>query len=246
MPPKKNKKKGRGRPRKKLGRRFSIEERSQMVGLNKAGHHPKKIALQHNTSPETVIDILKKFDSTGSVRDRPKSGCPRKTSEREDRHLYNHIRKNPKHSSRYLARKIVPTFAEKKISRSTIQNRFHEWGLKAYVAKTKPLLKPEQKQRRFEWAKEHLHWTVEDWKKVAFSDETPLCLFQSYGRQFVWVFPGEQYLDQNLNPTLKHGGGKIQIWGIFSYWGPGPLYRIKGIMDGAVPSNLNSSYDTLL
>jgi hypothetical protein len=94
------------------------------------------------------------------------------------------------------------------------------------------LLKPEQKEKRFQWAKEHLDWTVEDWKKVAFSDETPLCLFQSFGRKFIWVFPGEQYLDKNVNPTVKHGGGKIQIWGIFSYWGAGPLYRVKGIMDG--------------
>src|SRR6202012_3352434 len=75
-------------------------------------------------------------------------------------------------------------------------------------------------------------WTEEDWKKVAFSDETPLCLFQSYGRKFIWVFPGEQLLDENIDKTVKHGGGKIQVWGIFTYWGAGPLYRINGIMDG--------------
>jgi transposase len=67
---------------------------------------------------------------------------------------------------------------------------------------------------------------------VAFSDETPLCLFQSYGRKFIWVFPGEQLLDKNVNKTVKHGGGKIQVWGIFSWWGAGPLHRINGIMDG--------------
>jgi hypothetical protein len=133
-----------------------------------------------------------------------------------------------------MAKNIVPTFAEKPIGRSTVQRRLKEWGLKPYVARKKPLLKPEQMEKRLKWAQEHVDWTVEDWKRVAFSDETPLCLFQSYGRKFIWVFPGEQLDDKNVDKTVKHGGGKINIWGIFSHWGAGPLHRINGIMDGEV------------
>jgi transposase len=128
---------------------------------------------------------------------------------------------------------VVPTFAKNEISRATVQRRIKEFGLKPYVARKKPLLTPEQKENRFQWAKEHLDWTVDDWKRVAFSDETPLCLFQSYGRKWIWVFPGEQLLDENVNKTVKHGGGKIQFWGIFTWWGAGPVYRCKGMVDGA-------------
>jgi transposase len=146
--------------------------------------------------------------------------------------MFNHLRNNPDTSSRDMAINIAPTFTKKKISRWVVQDRLKEWGLKPYVSRKKPLLKPEQMEKRLKWAEEHIDWTVEDWKRVAFSDETPLCLFQSYGRKFVWVFPGEQYKPKNLNPTVKHGGGKIQIWGIFSWWGAGPLHWIDGIMDG--------------
>lgn len=226
------KKKDRGRPRASRSRRYTIEERSQMVGMDKVGTPVEKIAKEFGAKRDTVINILKKYSETGSVQDRHRSGAPRKTSKREDRHMYNHLRNNPGTSSREMARDIAPTFAEKKFTEKTVQRRAKEWGLKPYVARKKPLLSATQMEKRFKWAEEHLEWTVEDWKRVAFSDETPLCLFQSYGRKYIWVFPGEQLLDKNVNKTVKHGGGKIQIWGIFSYWGAGPLYRINGIMDG--------------
>lgn len=232
MPPKKNKKKGRGRPRKNYGRRFTLHERSEMVGMDKLGTSHEKIAKFYKTKTDKVVAILKKYKETGSVQDRPRSGAPRKTSKREDRHLFNHLRHNPDTSSRDMAKNIAPTFTKNPISKDTVRRRLKEWGLKSYVARKKPLLKPEQLAKRLEWAQEHIDWTVEDWKRVAFSDETPLCLFQSYGRKFVWCFPGEQYDDDKVNKTVKHGGGKINVWGIFSWWGAGPLYKIEGIMDG--------------
>jgi transposase len=203
-----------------------------MVGLAEGGKSPAEIAKIFNTKSDRVAYVLKKYEKTGSIKDRPRSGAPRKTNEREDRHLYTHCRQNPGDSSRYIASTVAPNIIEKKVSRDLVQRRLRETGLKPYVAPKKPLLSEAQKTSRFEWAKKHLDWTEEDWRKVAFSDETPLCLYQSYGRKFVWCFPGEQYLDKNIKKTVKHGGGKIQIWGIFTYWGAGPLYRINGIMDG--------------
>ncbi len=39
---------------------------------------------------------------------------------------------------------------------------------------------------------------------------------------------------RNTNPTVKHGGGNIILWGCFSAKGTGQLHRIKGTMDGAM------------
>ncbi|CDQ82550.1 unnamed protein product [Oncorhynchus mykiss] len=36
------------------------------------------------------------------------------------------------------------------------------------------------------------------------------------------------------SPTVKHGGGKIMLWGCFSAKGTGRPHRIKGMMDGAM------------
>ncbi len=45
---------------------------------------------------------------------------------------------------------------------------------------TKPLLKQKQCQKYFTWAKEKKNWTVAQWSKVLFSDESKFCI--SYSR----------------------------------------------------------------
>ena len=42
------------------------------------------------------------------------------------------------------------------------------------VAKTKPYLRLVNKNKRLRRAKEHRHWTEEDWKKVLWADKSKL------------------------------------------------------------------------
>ena len=41
-------------------------------------------------------------------------------------------------------------------------------------------------QARLKFAKEHLEWTAEDWKRVLFSDESKINRFNSDGRSWTW------------------------------------------------------------
>jgi hypothetical protein len=54
------------------------------------------------------------------------------------------------------------------------------------------------------------------------------------GKVYVRRRVGERYIPECIVPTVKHGGGKIQVWGCFSYHGVGPMKRIKGIMNGPI------------
>ncbi len=46
---------------------------------------------------------------------------------------------------------------------------------------TKPLLKQKHHQKHLTWAKEKKNWTVTQWSKVLFSDESQFCI--SFGNQ---------------------------------------------------------------
>jgi transposase len=139
-----------------------------------------------------------------------------------DRHL----------TAKAIALKQAPSFTKKRISVTTVKRRLATVDLNGRVARRKPLLRPENKKRRLEWAKAHADWTAEDWRKVIFSDESPFTLFQEGGKIYVRRRPAEEFLEECIEPTVKHGGGSIQVWGCFNYGSKGPLYRIQGIMDG--------------
>ena len=42
---------------------------------------------------------------------------------------------------------------------------------------------------------------------------------------------GEEYLQECLRPTVKHGGKSVMVWGCFRAAGVGELRQIHGIMD---------------
>ena len=72
---------------------------------------------------------------------------------------------------------------------------------------------------------------MDEWEKVLWSDESSFTLFPRCGQKYVWRRPGEEFMEECLAPTVKHGGGKIQIWGCFHASGVGNLAKIDGIMD---------------
>jgi hypothetical protein len=79
---------------------------------------------------------------------------------------------------------------------------------------------------------QHIGWTVEDWKRVVFSDESKFMLFKSDGRQYCYIKPGQALDDRFIKKMIKHGGGNLMVWGCIMGRGMGRLHRIEGIMCG--------------
>ncbi len=59
------------------------------------------------------------------------------------------------------------------------------------------------RQRRLTWAKEKKNWTVAQWSKVLFSDESKFCI--SFGNQGprVWRKGGEAHSPSSLKSSVK-------------------------------------------
>ena len=47
----------------------------------------------------------------------------------------------------------------------------------------------------------------------------------------VWRRPNQELQKLNLQPTVKHGGADVMVWGCISATGVGELVFIDGIMD---------------
>ena len=71
------------------------------------------------------------------------------------------------------------------------------------------------KERRLKFAESDKNWTVEDWKRVLWSDEAPFQLFDTPNRQNdrVWAQNSD-----NIEPCVQVNFlGKIHVWGKMSH-----------------------------
>ena len=64
--------------------------------------------------------------------------------------------------------------------------------------------------------------------RVLYTDESKFEIFGTKRHQYVQRRIGEAYQPECLNPTIKHGGGSLQVWGCLSSSGVGDLIKIEG------------------
>lgn len=98
------------------------------------------------------------------------------------------------------------------------------------IAVRKPLLRKQNKQKRLNWAQQHKDWTIEQWKRVLWTDESKFEIYGSRRRVFVRRSAGERVRDQCIVPTVKHGGGSVMIWECFGGTSVGDLHKVDGIL----------------
>ena len=104
--------------------------------------------------------------------------------------------------------------------------------MNAVVKKKKPLLSQKHRKERMGFAIRHKDWTLEDWKRMVWSDETKVNHLGSDGRKCTWKRAGEGLSDRLVEGIVKFGGGSVMLWGCMLWDGPGYACRIDGRMDG--------------
>ncbi len=98
---------------------------------------------------------------------------------------------------------------------------------------TKPLLNQRQRQKHLTWAVEKKNWTVAQWSKVLFSDESKFWI--SFGNQGprVWRKSGEAQNPCCLKSSVKFPQS-VMIWAAMSSAGVGPLCFLKSTVNAAI------------
>ncbi|ETN97425.1 hypothetical protein RFI_40104, partial [Reticulomyxa filosa] len=98
---------------------------------------------------------------------------------------------------------------ETKVSYATVTRTLKRNGLIAVTKKKKTNLEKIHINARIEFANEHKIWTVDDWKKVMFSDETKINLCGSDGIKYAWKRPNQDLGDRGIIKISRFGGGSI-------------------------------------
>lgn len=215
----------------KMPRTKELSERLKktIVDHYKAGSGYKKIAKELSIHISTARKVIAKWKVLKTTSNVPRSGRPRKISEKTARILVREAKRNPRVTSRQLQVELAESGVH--VHTSTISRHLTTAGLSARTPRKKPLLTRKHREARLKYAKTNIEKPQDFWNNVLWTDETKIELFGHMDSRYVWRTPNTAYEEKNLVATVKHGGGSIFLWGCFAASGTGRLENIDGIMN---------------
>lgn len=213
---------------KKAKCHVSAEVKGRIVGLRQAGFSYPAVkdllkAEKINIPLKTIQRIGHTFLTTGSLARKPGSGRPRVTSFRDDRHLKMTVLQQRKKTLTKVAEDFR-TSDNKVVSRRTITRRLKEAGFSSKRCAKKPLLSKKNVTDRLTFLQLYGHHDSQWFQHVLWSDESRFELCTDAPQRCLRR-SGERFNSECLSSTVKHGGGGIMVWGVFSASGVGELVR---------------------
>lgn len=208
-------------------RNLREDEAVKAVTLINEGYSQRYVANLLGVTQSTISRTFKRFNELGSYSRTPGQGRKKSTNARDERYLVNTSLRNRRFTSSELSRALAAA-RNVIVSARTVRRRLNEGRLHSRRPATAPLLTREHRVMRLRFAREHVNWTIDNWKRVLFSDETRVSLNSPDGRQRVWRRPGERFASCNISPRIPFFGGSIMFWGGICFEGRTDLVPIRG------------------
>ena len=184
-------------------RQLNIEDRGRAIAWLQGGNTQINVAVRLGVSQSVVGRLWQRFQATNSVRNRPRSGRPRSTTNREDRYITNMALRQRTTTARRL-RDNLRTATGTRVSDQTIRNR--------------------HRTARRHWCTLHLRWQRVQWGRVMFTDESRFSIQFNDGRVRVYRRPGQRFAGVNVRQRHRFGGGSVMVWGGMSIHHRTPIY----------------------
>ncbi|GFS19332.1 transposable element Tcb1 transposase [Elysia marginata] len=191
-------------------------DRHRSLGLLQAGLPISEVSLRMNVNRTTNFRLKQRLHEKGRVSDRPRSGRPRCTTQRQDRNLVrNHM--NNRFLSVSASSRQTRGRNNQRISANTVRRRLSTSGVRARRPYIGPILTQRHRHQRTLWAQEHAVWDRIQWRSVVFSEESRFCIDHADGRVGVWRRNGERYQADYIREHDRWGGASLMMWGAISY-----------------------------
>jgi transposase len=199
--------------------------KGKILALHEDSNSMRKIAAKLHIPRSTVQGFMQRFTTRQTHENLVRPGGPRKTTEEEDQRIIEIAERQTR-----LKYEEVCEIANTTISVRSIRRRLKVHGIRKWKAANCALLNDRLAANRLAWALEHQNWTVEDWRKITWSDE--VSVEKGKDPTAVWVFrrrgEREKFLRNNVNGCLKGGGVSLMLWSCFTNDVKGPLVPIFG------------------
>lgn len=128
------------------------------------------------------------------------------------------------------------------VSSDTICHALKEAGMKAITKKKKPYLQAWHIKQCLEFTLWHQFWTIEDWKRVIWQEKTKINRIGSDGCKWIWKKSNNKLTSQEVQPTMKFGGGNLMFLGCMTAWGIGYGCCIDRQMDAKIYTSILDDY----
>uniref|UniRef100_A0A671U5R4 Transposase Tc1-like domain-containing protein n=1 Tax=Sparus aurata TaxID=8175 RepID=A0A671U5R4_SPAAU len=128
----------------------------------RVGGRQSDVARELGVSQSVISRLASRHRTTGRVRDRPRSGYLRTYALR---HRY---------ATATQLQAQLRDVRGTRVSRQTIRNRLHRFGLNARRPVQVTPLTPRHRSERLQWAQDHVTWTMQHWSTVLSTDECRL------------------------------------------------------------------------
>ena len=202
------------------GTHLTIEQKTIITTLNSTHHSNRAIAKAINRSPKVVSSYLRDPANYGKKN---RTGRPSKMTQRDKRRICAEVKRTG-----MGAKRIQKTLSISVSPRTIRRFLANESGFQYTKMKQSPILSHEHKQKRVEWALEHVTWGPTQWRKVVFSDEKKFNLDGPDGFAYYWKHDEGQ---EKIFSKRQGGGKSVMIWSCFSYFGLCDLVILKGKQD---------------
>lgn len=206
---------------------ISLEAQSEIEKLYKRGHSIREIAQKIGVSKSTVW----KYQNTSTEDVEKKTKTRPKLIKDGDWRIVTRALKTGDLETANDIKSILRNQLEINVSTRTIRRKLQDSGFRAKEKVKKPKFSQKNIKERYSFAKRYKDWTIEDWKRVIWSDETKINRFQSDGKAWCWKHKDESLKPHHVKQTVKHGGGNIMIWGCMTWNGVGFMCKINETMN---------------
>lgn len=213
---------------------ISTAQSNHILSLLDSGHSGHEISTLTGASTASISRLHSRYRP---YLTKAPGGRPSKLSDTNIRHALRLI-SSGKAENAVQVTKALKDITNQPLSAQTVRNGLKDVGMKAVVKKKRPFLSKRHRKERMDFAISHKDWTVEDWKRVVWSDETKINRLGSDGKKWVWKKAGEKLSDRMVEGTLKFGGGSLMMWGCMLWEGVGYSCKIDGRMDGELYTHI--------